>query len=101
MTPAAFARSLAGLATHYHQVRAMAKKTSTTRNNGKRAAGKEPSPRGTPSVLPRADFRFPGEVGRTVLDSDPPQFPQPVQAPEGAPNVLLILIDDCGFGRLS
>jgi arylsulfatase A-like enzyme len=22
-----------------------------------------------------------------------------VQAPEGAPNVLLILIDDCGFGQ--
>jgi arylsulfatase len=48
----------------------------------------------TPSVLPRPDFRFPGSVGRTYLDSDPAQFPQPVQAPPGAPNVLLILIDD-------
>jgi hypothetical protein len=26
---------------------------------------------GTPSVLPRPDFHFPGEVGRTYLDSDP------------------------------
>jgi arylsulfatase A-like enzyme len=55
----------------------------------------------TPSVLPRPDFHFPGNVGRTYLDSDPPQFPQPVQAPKGAPNVLLILIDDAGFGQFS
>ncbi|MBN9266989.1 MAG: hypothetical protein J0I75_20925, partial [Hyphomicrobium sp.] len=44
---------------------------------------------GTPSVLPRADFHFPGEVGRTYLESDPAQFPKPVQAPKGAPNILL------------
>ena len=55
----------------------------------------------TPTVLPRPDFRFPGNVGRTYLDSDPPQFPQPVQAPKGAPNVVLILIDDAGFGQFS
>ena len=53
----------------------------------------------TPSTLPRPDFHFPGEVGRTYLDSDPAQFPQPVQAPKGAPNIVLILIDDCGFGQ--
>ena len=53
----------------------------------------------TPTVLPRPDFHFPGEIGRTYLDSDPAQFPQPVQAPKGAPNILLILIDDCGFGQ--
>ena len=56
---------------------------------------------GTPLVLPRPDFHFPGNVGRTYLDSDPPQFPQPVQAPKGAPNVVLILIDDAGFGQFS
>src|SRR5215475_8582232 len=59
-----------------------------------------PSP-STPSVLPRPDFHFPGNVGRTYQDSDPPQFPQPVEAPKGAPNVLLILIDDAGFGQFS
>lgn len=53
----------------------------------------------TPRVLPRPDFHFPGEVGRTYLDSDPAEFPKPVQAPEGVPNILLILIDDCGFGQ--
>jgi len=61
---------------------------------------KLPSP-ATPSVLPRPDFHFPGNVGRTFLDSDPAQFPQPVQAPKGAPNIVLILIDDAGFGQFS
>ena len=56
---------------------------------------------GTPEILPRPDFRFPGEVGRTYTDSDPAQFPAPVQAPEGAPNILLVLIDDAGFGQFS
>ena len=38
---------------------------------------------GTPDILPRPDFHFPGSVGRTYLDSDPAQFPQPVQRAEG------------------
>ena len=58
-------------------------------------------PANTPSVLPRPDFHFPGNVGRTFLDSDPPQFPQPIKAPNGAPNIVLILIDDAGFGQFS
>ena len=62
------------------------------------AQEKEPS---TPTVLPRPDFHYKGNVGRTYLESDPPQFPKPVQAPKGAPNILLILIDDCGFGQYS
>ncbi len=56
---------------------------------------------GTPDVLPRPDFHFTGNVGRTILDSDPPQFPQPVQPPKGEPNVVLILLDDTGFGQYS
>src|SRR5262245_3480971 len=56
---------------------------------------------GTPDILPRPDFHFNGEVGRTYKDSDPPQFPQPIQAPKGAPNILLILLDDAGFGQFS
>lgn len=60
-----------------------------------------PAEEGTPAILPRPDFHFPGEVGRTYLDSDPAQFPQPVKAPKGAPNVLLILLDDAGFGQFS
>src|SRR5262245_17379 len=62
----------------------------------------EPTPQpGTPIVLPRPDFQFPGNVGRTYKDSDPAQFPQPVQAPKGAPNIVLILVDDAGFGQFS
>src|SRR6478609_8678724 len=55
----------------------------------------------SPESLPPPDFRFPGTVGRTFRDSDPAQFPQPVQAPKDAPNVVLILIDDAGFGQFS
>jgi len=55
----------------------------------------------TPNVLPYPDFHFPGTVGRTYLDSDKAQFPQPVKAPKGAPNVVLILVDDAGFGQFS
>jgi arylsulfatase A-like enzyme len=51
--------------------------------------------------LPRPDFHFPGNVGRTYLDSDPAQFPQVVRPAKGAPNVLLILLDDVGFGQFS
>src|SRR5262245_6017845 len=60
-----------------------------------------PANAGTPTRLPRPDFHFTGKVGHTYLDSDKPQFPQPVKAPEGAPNVVLILIDDAGFGQFS
>jgi arylsulfatase A-like enzyme len=55
----------------------------------------------TPSILPRADFHFSGSVGRTYLDSDSAQFPQPTQAPKNAPNIVLILLDDVGFGQFS
>lgn len=33
-------------------------------------------PAGSLLSLPRPDFRFKGEVGRTYLDSDPATFPQ-------------------------
>jgi len=62
------------------------------------------SPSAPPSLatsLPRPDFRFQGQVGRTYEDSDPPTFPQIVRPPKGAPNVVLILIDDAGFGQFS
>jgi arylsulfatase len=51
------------------------------------------------NVLPFPDFRYTGKVGRTVEESDPPQFPQPVRPPKGAPNVVFILIDDAGYGQ--
>jgi arylsulfatase A-like enzyme len=51
--------------------------------------------------LPRPDYHYQGQVGRTYRDSDPPTFPQVVRPPAGAPNVLLILLDDAGFGQFS
>ena len=50
-------------------------------------------------VLPLPDFRFQGNVGRTIKESDPPEFPQPVRPPKGAPNIVFILIDDAGYGQ--
>jgi arylsulfatase A-like enzyme len=51
------------------------------------------------SVLPFSDFHFRGSVGRTIAESDPPEFPQPVKPPQGAPNIVYILIDDAGYGQ--
>jgi arylsulfatase A-like enzyme len=53
------------------------------------------------SVLPYAEQKYRGSVGTTYLDSDPAQFPAPLKAPKGAPNVLLVLLDDVGFGQFS
>ena len=54
----------------------------------------------TPSVLPPPQPSFQGKIGRTVKDSTP-DFPKSIEAPAGAPNVLLILTDDVGFGATS
>jgi hypothetical protein len=52
------------------------------------------------NVLPTPEPPFQGKIGRTVRDSTP-DFPKGVEAPAGAPNVLLILTDDVGFGATS
>ncbi len=51
-------------------------------------------------VLPRPDQPFKGTIGRTAAESKP-DFPKPLEAPKGAPNVLLILTDDVGFSAAS
>src|SRR5215510_9384206 len=51
-------------------------------------------------VLPQPEPQFKGKIGRTVKDSVP-DFPKGVEAPAGAPNVLLVLTDDVGFGASS
>jgi arylsulfatase len=56
-------------------------------------------PPDTNVVLPRPDFHFKGTVGRTIAESDAPQFPGLVRPPAGAPNVVIILIDDVGYGQ--
>ncbi|MDL2400714.1 arylsulfatase [Rhizobium mayense] len=51
-------------------------------------------------VLPKPEPPFAGKIERT-LQGSVPDFPKGVEAPAGAPNVLLILTDDVGFGASS
>ena len=49
-------------------------------------------------TYPAPEWRYPdGRTGTTYADSVA-DFPPPVSAPEKAPNVLLVLLDDVGFG---
>jgi arylsulfatase A-like enzyme len=49
------------------------------------------------AYLPPFPQPFKGHIGREAKDSTP-DFPKEVQAPRGAPNILLIMTDDVGFG---
>lgn len=50
--------------------------------------------------IPRQQPPFTGKINKT-LEGSQPQWPQAVHAPAGAPNVLLVLVDDAGFGNPS
>ena len=52
------------------------------------------------TVLPAPEQPFAGTIGETWKNSKP-AMPKRVQAPAGAPNVLLILTDDVGFAAAS
>ena len=52
------------------------------------------------SILPPPDPPFRGEIEVAFKDSKA-DFPEPLRAPEGAPNVLLIMGDDIGYGHMS
>ena len=56
----------------------------------------QPAPAGG-LQLPKPDPEFKGKIGETYKDSTP-SYPQPLKAAKGSPNVLLILLDDVGFG---
>jgi arylsulfatase A-like enzyme len=58
------------------------------------------APKGGSPILPVPEPPFGGVMGRKVKESRP-DFPQSVSAPKGAPNVLLIMTDDTGFGATS
>ena len=61
-----------------------------------RSRAKLPNPTAPSSRFPSRAFE--GKIGKTYKDSTAawPKLPAP---PEGAPNVLLILLDDVGFGQ--
>ncbi len=54
----------------------------------------------TRDILPIPDSPFKGKIGLRPSESKK-DFPYEVKAPEGAPNILLILTDDVGFGATS
>ncbi len=49
--------------------------------------------------MPTEDGTFLGKIGRDHSDSEP-WWPDPLRAPDGAPNVVLVLLDDVGFAQL-
>ncbi len=59
-----------------------------------------PSPPVNRTVLPIPAAPFIGTIGLRPKESTP-SFPSNVTAPAGAPNVLLVLLDDVGFGATS
>lgn len=53
----------------------------------------------TVSQDPSSPGEFKGVIGRTYRDSKPWRAP-PVRPPSGAPNVVLVVLDDVGFAQL-
>jgi arylsulfatase A-like enzyme len=49
------------------------------------------------SLLPLPDLPAGGKAGLTVKDSVMPKI-EPIRPPQGAPNVVIVLLDDVGFG---
>jgi arylsulfatase A-like enzyme len=52
------------------------------------------------SVLPRPPQTFRGKLAPTEQASTP-SYPSPIRAPQGAPNILLVMTDDVGFAASS
>ncbi len=52
------------------------------------------------NILPQPEQPFKGKIGLRPSDSVK-DFPKEVSAPQGAPNILLIITDDVGFGAPS
>lgn len=55
-------------------------------------------PAAAQTALPRPDPPFTGRIERTLAGSHA-DAPAALRAPAGAPNGLLVLIDDAGFGN--
>ncbi|WP_417355334.1 sulfatase-like hydrolase/transferase [Flavobacterium sp.] len=52
------------------------------------------------TILPIPEPAFKGKIGDYYGVSEP-DYPRPVTAPEGAPNIVVIMTDDVGFGASS
>ncbi|HZU95414.1 MAG TPA: arylsulfatase [Planctomycetota bacterium] len=62
------------------------------------ASGRPDETEGSSLVLPRPEPPARHETSLSAEDSKP-TFRRPVRAPAGAPNVLLVLLDDVGYGQ--
>ena len=78
--------------------------TATLPADAQRITGTPGSPDATTTIdgryLPPPDQPFQGEINLNALQSKP-AWPARVVPPKGAPNILLILTDDVGFGAPS
>ncbi len=75
-------------------------KTAAPSGAQKASSQAEPEWQPNRSNLPIQLKEFDGVVRRNVIDSQS-SFPPLVRAPKGAPNVLIIMTDDVGFGASS
>jgi hypothetical protein len=54
----------------------------------------------TGNAIPYPNQEWQGKQGKTLADSKPDFIGQP-QAPEDAPNVLIVMLDDAGYSNAS
>ena len=50
------------------------------------------------NYYPPPEYRYPNAKIRLTAAESTPDFPPPKSAPDGAPNVMLVLLDDVGYG---
>jgi arylsulfatase len=70
------------------------------KGNGKAGDAGQAGPALLSDILPLPEPRFEGRIGSTYTDSQADLLSLP-KAPAGTPNILLILLDDVGFGQTS
>src|SRR5882724_4250809 len=75
-------------------------KTKSANTGSQTKDAKEQGAAPLSDILPLPDPRFKGRIGSTYADSEADVISLPT-APPGAPNVLLVLLDDVGFGQTS
>ena len=86
-----------GLPVLFAAVIAASRAGNRAANHRRRRARPAPRRRSTASSSRRRPRQFGGKIERNAAQSKP-YWPPRVVPPKGAPNVLLIMTDDVGFG---